>query len=60
MLREKRQRFEELFSIPKEEQLLRDGWLTPFCWTYKARLISSHCKLFYLLCQMVASMVLTL
>ncbi|KIK77605.1 hypothetical protein PAXRUDRAFT_166322 [Paxillus rubicundulus Ve08.2h10] len=44
MLKEKRWSFEEIFSIPKEEWLLGDGWLTPFCWTYKASYQSLHHK----------------
>jgi hypothetical protein len=37
MLKEKRQRFEELFEVPEEEQLSGDGWLAPFCKAYKIR-----------------------
>jgi hypothetical protein len=37
MLKEKWQRFEELFEAPEEEQLSGDGWLAPFCKAYKIR-----------------------
>jgi len=41
MLKEKRNRFEELFNIPKEEQLAGEGWVAPFCLAYK---IHEHCQ----------------
>ena len=37
MLKEKRSRFEELFNVPNEERLSRDGWITSFCRVYKIR-----------------------
>jgi hypothetical protein len=35
MVKEKQQRFEDLFEVPEEEQLSGDGWLAPFCKAYK-------------------------
>src|SRR6267154_4434075 len=35
MLKEKRQKFEELLEVPEDEQLSGDGWLPPFCKAYK-------------------------
>jgi hypothetical protein len=42
MLKEKRIRFEELFNVPKDEQLSGEGWLAPFCRTYKIREFHRH------------------
>ncbi|KAF4616738.1 hypothetical protein D9613_008852 [Agrocybe pediades] len=37
MLKEKRQRFEELFNVPQEERLTGDGWIRSFCKAYNIR-----------------------
>ena len=37
MLRSKREKIEELLSVPEEERIRGDGWITPFCKAYNIK-----------------------
>ena len=37
MLKEKRKIYEELFQVPKDEQLTGNGWIGSFCKTFNIK-----------------------